>query len=177
MSGEIINNRSNMDYSKFSKIDTFIFDVDGVFTDGNILVTESGEMLRTMSTKDGQAIRFALDKGYKVIIITKGFSEGVRKRFEFLGVTAVYDRLKEKTAAFHDAVTKYSLTTDKILYMGDDLPDLVLLRLAGLSACPSDAVNEVLEESEFISAYKGGDGCVRDVVEKVMRCQNTWPTF
>lgn len=166
-----------MDYSKFQKISTFIFDVDGVFTDGNVLVTEAGEMLRTMSTRDGQAVRYAIDTGYKVIIITKGFSEGVRKRFEFLDVTDMYDKLKEKTAAFHMAMEKYKLTKEELLYMGDDLPDVPLLRLVNLPSCPCDAVHEVLEISEYISPFKGGDGCVRDVIEKVMRVQGKWPVF
>ncbi len=166
-----------MDYSKFSKINTFIFDVDGVFTDSNILITESGDMLRTMSTRDGQAVRYALDAGYKVIIITKGFSEGVRKRFEFLGVTQVYDKLKEKTAALQDAFDKYQLEKEMVLYMGDDLPDLPVMRMCGIASCPIDAVPELIAEAHYISAYKGGHGCVRDVIEKTMRLHSKWPKF
>jgi 3-deoxy-D-manno-octulosonate 8-phosphate phosphatase (KDO 8-P phosphatase) len=176
MSGEIINNSASVDYSKFNKITTFMFDVDGVFTNGDVLVTESGEMLRTMSTRDGQAVRYAVNLGYKVIIITKGLSEGVRKRFEFLTVTAIYDKLKEKTSAYEDALSKYNLTSEEILYMGDDLPDVPLMRRVGLPSCPADATPEVIEVSEYISPFNGGKGCVRDVVEKVMRCQGTWPT-
>jgi 3-deoxy-D-manno-octulosonate 8-phosphate phosphatase (KDO 8-P phosphatase) len=164
-----------LDFTKFQKISTFIFDVDGVFTDGNVLVTEAGEMLRTMSTRDGQAVRYAMDAGYKVIIITKGFSEGVRKRFEFLGVTEMYDKLKEKTSAFHDAVQKYNLKKEELLYMGDDLPDLPLLRLVHLPCCPCDAAPEIIANAEYISPLKGGAGCVRDVIEKVMRLQGRWP--
>jgi 3-deoxy-D-manno-octulosonate 8-phosphate phosphatase (KDO 8-P phosphatase) len=165
MSGEITNNSASVDYSKFNKITTFMFDVDGVFTNGDVLVTESGEMLRTMSTRDGQAVRYAVNLGYKVIIITKGLSEGVRKRFEFLTVTAIYDKLKEKTSAYEDALAKYNLTSEEIL-----------LRRVGLPSCPADATPEVIEVSEYISPFNGGKGCVRDVVEKVMRCQGTWPT-
>jgi 3-deoxy-D-manno-octulosonate 8-phosphate phosphatase (KDO 8-P phosphatase) len=164
-----------MDYAKFNQITTFIFDVDGVFTDGNILVTESGEMLRSMSTRDGQAIRYALNEGYKVIIITKGFSEGVKKRFEFLGVTKIYDRLKEKTNAFQEALSTFNITSSEILYMGDDLPDIPILKLVILPCCPNDAAPEVIEHSDYISPFDGGKGCVRDVVEKVLKCQGKWP--
>ncbi len=164
-----------MDFSKLNHITTFIFDVDGVFTDGNVLVTEAGEMLRTMSTRDGQAVRYAVDAGYKVVIITKGFSEGVRKRFEFLGVTEMYDKLKEKVSAFNDVVSKYNLSKGEILFMGDDLPDHPLMALAGIPTCPFDAVPEIINAVEYISPYKGGEGCVRDVIEKVMRVQDKWP--
>jgi 3-deoxy-D-manno-octulosonate 8-phosphate phosphatase (KDO 8-P phosphatase) len=175
MSGETTNKYNKVDYTKFRAVTTFIFDVDGVFTDGNVLVTESGEMLRTMSTRDGQAVRYAMESGYKVIIITKGFSEGVRKRFEFLGVTEIYDKLKEKTSAFYDAVKKYNLTREEMLFMGDDIPDLPLLSLVNLACCPNDAAVEIIEQAEYISPFNGGAGCVRDIIEKVMRVQQKWP--
>jgi 3-deoxy-D-manno-octulosonate 8-phosphate phosphatase (KDO 8-P phosphatase) len=165
-----------LDFSKLYHITTFLFDVDGVFTDGNVIVTEAGEMLRTMSTRDGQAVKIALDAGYKVIIITKGFSEGVRKRFEVLGVTEVYDRLKEKTTAFNDACEKYNLNKEELLYMGDDIPDLPLMDMVSIATCPADAISEVIDKADYISPYKGGQGCVRDIVEKVMRLQGKWPT-
>jgi 3-deoxy-D-manno-octulosonate 8-phosphate phosphatase (KDO 8-P phosphatase) len=164
-----------MDFSKFRHINTFIFDVDGIFTNGDVLVTEQGEMLRTMSTRDGQAVRYAIDAGYKVFIITKGFSEGVRKRFEFLGVTAIYDKLKEKVSAFNSIIELHSLNKENIIFMGDDLPDLPLFDYVGISSCPCDAVQEILAKAEYVSPYRGGQGCVREIIEKVMRLRGDWP--
>ncbi len=161
----------------FQSITTFVFDVDGVFTNGEVLVMENGDMLRTMSTRDGQAVRYALEAGYRVAVITKGASEGVRKRFEYLGVIDIYDKLKDKEGSYLDLLSKYQLTDAEVLYMGDDLPDLNLIKRAGLSACPSDAVKEVRETATYISSFAGGKGCVRDVIEKTMRSQNTWPGF
>jgi 3-deoxy-D-manno-octulosonate 8-phosphate phosphatase (KDO 8-P phosphatase) len=174
MNGETI---SNMDFSKFNHITTFIFDVDGVFTDGNVLVMEDGEMLRTMSTRDGQAVRYAIDAGYKMAIITKGQSNGVRLRFEYLGVPDIYDKLKDKRDAFAHYIDKYNLSKDEILYMGDDIPDVPLLMNVGLPCCPADAAPEAIESSEYISPFEGGKGCVRDVIEKVMRVQDKWPKY
>lgn len=163
-----------MDFSLFQKISTFVFDVDGVFTNGEVIVTEDGEHLRTMSTRDGQAVKFALEAGYNVAVITKGFSTGVRKRFEFLGVPHIYDKLHEKTAAFDDFVLKTGVTREQVLFMGDDIPDLPLYDKVGISACPSDAAAENLERAMFVSAFGGGKGCVRDIIEKVMRTQGKW---
>lgn len=163
-----------MDFSLFRQINTFIFDVDGVFTNGEVLITEEGEHLRVMSTRDGQALRFAIQAGYNTAVITKGFSAGVRKRFEFLGVPHIYDRLDEKTAAYDDYVQKMQLSKEQILYMGDDIPDLPLYEKAGISACPADGATENLQRAMYISPFAGGKGCVRDIIEKVMRLQGTW---
>lgn len=164
-----------MNYSIFDKITTFIFDVDGVLTNSQVLITEEGELLRSMSTRDGQAIKFALDAGYHVAIITKGGSKGVKSRLSGLGITDIYDKLETKQAAFEELVAKYNLSQNEILYMGDDLPDIPLLKQVGLSACPYDASRDVLAMAKFISAEKGGHGAVRDVIERVMRCQAKWP--
>ncbi len=163
-----------MDYSLVNKITTFIFDVDGVFTNSEVLVMENGDLLRTMNTRDGQAVKFAIDAGYNVAVITKGFSVGVRKRFELLGIPHIYDRLLEKTDAFNDYVRKLNLKKEEMLYMGDDIPDLVLFDKVGVSACPADAAFENLKQAKFVSSKNGGEGCVREVIEKVMRAQGKW---
>ena len=163
-----------MDYSLFNKITTLIFDVDGVFTNSEVLVMENGDLVRTMNTRDGQAIKFAMDAGYNIAIITKGFSTGVRKRFELLGIPHIYDRLAEKTTAFEDYVDKLKLQKEEMLFMGDDIPDLVLYDKVAISACPADAAPENLSKALFVSTKNGGQGCVREVVEKVMRTQGTW---
>ena len=157
-----------------NNITTFVFDVDGVFTNSEVIVMENGDHVRTMNTRDGQALKFAMEAGFNVAIITKGFSAGVRKRFEFLGVPHIYDRLSEKESAFHEYINELGLTKNEILYMGDDIPDLVLFDKVGISACPSDAAVENLQRANYISSRKGGQGCVREVIEKVMRLQGKW---
>lgn len=163
-----------MDHSAFNKITTFIFDVDGVFTNSQVIVMENGDLVRIMNTRDGQAVKIALEAGYNIAIITKGFSLGVRKRFELLGIPHIYDRLSEKTAAFNDLVSKLNLKKEEMLYMGDDIPDLALYDFIGISACPYDAAHENIKKANYISSKNGGDGCVREVIEKVMRIQGKW---
>lgn len=163
-----------MDHSLFNNITTFIFDVDGVFTNSDVIVMENGDFVRIMNTRDGQALKLAMQAGFNVAIITKGFSNGVRKRFELLGVPYIYDKLEEKTEAFYDYVTKLNLKKEEILFMGDDVPDLVLYDKVGISACPADAASDNLERAMYISAKEGGKGCVREVLEKVMRLQGKW---
>jgi 3-deoxy-D-manno-octulosonate 8-phosphate phosphatase (KDO 8-P phosphatase) len=163
-----------MDHSLFNNITTFIFDVDGVFTNSDVIVMENGDFVRIMNTRDGQALKLAMQAGFNVAIITKGFSNGVRKRFELLGVPYIYDKLEEKTEAFYDYVTKLNLKKEEILFMGDDVPDLVLYDKVGISACPADAASDNLERAMYIAAKEGGKGCVREVLEKVMRLQGKW---
>lgn len=163
-----------MDLSKLKHITTFVFDVDGVFTNSNVLITENGELLRTMNTRDGQAVKIALENGFEVAIITKGWSEGVRKRFELLGINYIYDKLTEKTKAMNSLLSHLKITKEQVLYMGDDLPDLPLYNMVGVSACPADAAHENLEKAEFITSKKGGEGCVREIIEKVMKLQGKW---
>lgn len=163
-----------MDYSIFDSITTFIFDVDGVLTDSMVHITESGELLRNMNTRDGQAIKIALNNGYRVAIITKGASKGVKLRLQGLGITDIYDKLDTKQAAFDQFMQEYQLTKEEVLYMGDDLPDLPILAQVGLSTCPYNACREVLDKAMYISPLDGGKGCVRDVIERVMRTQQKW---
>ncbi|MEZ4909243.1 MAG: HAD-IIIA family hydrolase [Saprospiraceae bacterium] len=163
-----------LDHAQFSAITTLVFDVDGVFTDSKVLITEAGELLRTMNTRDGQAIVIALNEGYHIAIITKGYSKGVRIRFENLGVKHIYDCQKNKQDAFDDLKTNLGLATSEILYMGDDIPDIPLLSQVSIAACPKDAVPEVHNRCNYISSKNGGQGCVREVIEKVMRTQGKW---
>lgn len=163
-----------MDHSKFNHITTFIFDVDGVFTNSNLLVTESGELLRTMNTRDGQGVKYALQQGYRVAIITKGNSRGVRVRLEGLGIPHVYDCLETKIEAFNEYVAEVGVSTEEILWMGDDVPDLALFPHVGVAACPRDAISDVISRADYIAAAKGGEGCVREVIEKVLRIRGDW---
>ncbi len=160
--------------SKFKEINTFIFDVDGVFTNSNLLVTESGELLRTVNTRDGYAVRAAIICGYKIFIITGGGSEGIVKRFEKLGVQFIFSKILDKKAQFEEIVSSHGIRPDETLYMGDDLVDYELMKIVGLSACPLDAVPEIAAISNYISHLEGGKGCVRDVIEKVLKLQGKW---
>jgi 3-deoxy-D-manno-octulosonate 8-phosphate phosphatase (KDO 8-P phosphatase) len=162
------------DHSKFKLIKAFAFDVDGVLTDGKVLVTDQGEFLRIMSVRDGQAMKIALLSGYLIFIITKGASLGVRNRLELLKVTEVYDKVTNKLDIIKEIILKYGLIPEEILYMGDDLPDLDVFGEVGIAACPYDAVEEVIEQANFISDKKGGEGCVRDVVQRVLKSQGNW---
>lgn len=173
-SGEITS-RSVLDHSLFARITCFVFDVDGVFTDTNVLITESGELLRTMTVRDGQAVKYALDAAYRVAIFTKGSSRGVKLRLQGLGITDYYDQLQEKTETFDKYMADNGVPLAEVLYMGDDLPDLPLLQRAALPCAPFDATPEVLSAADYISPLGGGKGCVRDVIEKVMRSQGKWP--
>lgn len=155
----------------------FVFDVDGVLTDNGVLVTEAGELLRVMHVRDGQAIKWALAAGLPVGVITGGRSEGVIKRLAALGIEQIYAGAHEKWPPFARFLERYNLISSEICYMGDDLPDLPILRKAGLAACPSDAAPEVLAIADYVSPLRGGQGCARDVIEKVLKLQEKWPEY
>lgn len=163
-----------LNHSLFNHISTFIFDVDGVFTNSTILVTDNGELLRSMNTRDGQAVKYALEAGFKVFVITKGTSPGVRQRFEMLGVTEIFDKVREKSDALQKIQEEYQIKKEEILFMGDDIPDLLLFESVGISSCPSDSANDVLSNAMYISPLEGGKGCVREIIERVMRIQEKW---
>lgn len=159
----------------FKQIKTFIFDVDGVLTNSNLLVTESGELLRTMNTRDGLALRIAVEQGYNVYIITGGGSEGVTKRFEGLGIKNIFSKVKDKQAKYKEITAQSEINDDEVLYMGDDLIDYHIMKLVGLPTCPVDAVPEIVAISKYVSHLQGGKGCVRDVIERVLKLHNKWP--
>ena len=157
-----------------NQITTFIFDVDGVLTDGSILLMPSGEQVRNMNTKDGMAIRKAISQGYKIAIISGGKSEGLKKRFEYLGIEDVYLGCNDKKDALLDFISIYEIKTDNILYMGDDLNDLEIMNEVILPCCPQDGASEVKKISKYVSHRNGGKGCVRDVIEQTMRVHKKW---
>lgn len=155
-------------------ITTFIFDVDGVLTDGTISLTTSGEMLRTMHTKDGFALKTALQAGFKVCIISGGSNEGVRQRLEGLGITDVYLGAHDKVEQLDHYMDRNNIKHENVLFMGDDIPDYPIMKLIGLPTCPQDAVPEIKAISKYISHKNGGQGCVRDVIEQVLKVQDKW---
>ncbi len=155
------------------QITTFIFDVDGVLTDGSVLLS-SGEVLRTMNSKDAYAIQYAAKLGYQFFGITGGYSIDVKNRLEQLGFREVYLSAKNKQIAYKELEQTYNLNPDEILYMGDDIPDLEMFSIAALSVCPKDAAVDVRMNAQYVSPFKGGKGCVRDVIEQTLRVQEKW---
>ncbi len=161
----------------FNYIKTFIFDIDGVFTDSRVTIFEDGSLIRVMNIKDGYAVKQALKAGFRLIVITGGNSQGVVTRLKGLGITDVYWGISDKMAIYEELIRKYNLDESQILYMGDDLPDYQVMRRVGLPVCPVDAATEIIQISQYISPLAGGAGCVRDVIEKTLRIQGQWPLF
>lgn len=158
----------------FTNINTLIFDVDGVLTNGNLLITAQGQLLRTMNVRDGYAIRHALQAGLHIAIITGGNSDGVTKRLQMLGITDIYANAHHKPDAFEELVLTYNLNKNQILYMGDDLPDWEVMRQVGMPVCPADAAPEIKSICKYVSPYAGGNGCVRDIIEKILKLRGLW---
>ncbi len=158
---------------KLTQVKAFIFDVDGVFSE-NLYVSSSGEQWRSMNIKDGYAVQLAIKKGYPMGIITGGVCDGIRIRFEYLGVKDIFMGSSNKIDAFNEFIHKYNLKAENIMYMGDDLPDYEVMIQVGVPVCPYDAATEIKEISNYISIMKGGGGCVRDVIEQVLRAQGKW---
>ncbi|MEZ0541010.1 KdsC family phosphatase [Fibrella arboris] len=162
---------------RFKQIKTFIFDVDGVMTDGSVNALASGEMYRTFNIKDGYGIERAIKSGYTVAVLSAGNQDGVRKRLAFLGIKNVFmgGPTDHKLDVYLGFIKRDNLIESEILYMGDDLPDYhILKRPELLSACPADAVDDIQAVCHYISPKNGGHGAIRDVIEQVMRAQGTW---
>lgn len=158
----------------FKNITTFVFDVDGVLTDGNLLVLPDGLMARRMNIKDGYALQLAIKKGYRVVIISGGASDQVRGRLLRLGVKDVWMQVEDKTSVLENFMKEAKLKPVEVLYMGDDIPDYDVMRSAGLPCCPADAAVEIKQISRYISPLAGGTGCARDVIEKVLKLRGDW---
>jgi len=159
---------------KLKQITTFIFDVDGVLTDGSVFVTEDGDQCRTFNTKDGYALQLAAKSGYHVCAITGAKSEGVRHRLNSLGITDVHLGAHTKVDLYKSYITEKGIDPETILYMGDDIPDLDVMKQVGLPTCPADSAEEIKAISKYISPNNGGRGCARDVIEKVLKIQGKW---
>ena len=158
----------------FQKIRTFIFDVDGVLTDGTVLLLENGLQARQMNIKDGLALQMALKNGFRVVILSGAASEPVIRRFQYLGINEIHLGVSDKLKFLLNFIEQESLDPEEILFMGDDLPDLDVLKRVGLPCCPADAAVEVQKSSKYISSKNGGSGCVRDVIEKVLKLNDRW---
>jgi 3-deoxy-D-manno-octulosonate 8-phosphate phosphatase (KDO 8-P phosphatase) len=160
--------------SLFKPISTFIFDVDGVLTDGTVQLLPNGEQSRKMSIKDGYALQLAVKKGYRIAIISGGRSESVVSRLQGLGIKDIYTGVTDKQEKLQDYVFENDLRWEEIIFMGDDIPDYRAMQLVGLPVCPADAAPEIKSISRYISPVTGGNGCVREVIEKVLKLNNHW---
>jgi len=159
---------------KLRNISTFIFDFDGVLTDGTVFLMPGNEFVRTMSTRDSYAMQMAVKSNYRIVVISGGNSEMVKARMEYLGIKDVFLRTQDKKTILAKFMKDNSITKEQVLYMGDDLIDIAAMKLAGVSACPADAAEEVLQTVDYISFKKGGEGCVRDVIEQTLKLQGKW---
>lgn len=159
---------------ELTAIKAFVFDVDGVLSNATQVLTREGETIRTSNLKDGFALVYAVKAGYKIAVITGGRTIEVLKRCERIGISDVYPGSLNKRPSLEDFMRKYNLQPEEVMYMGDDLPDYPAMKLAGVPVCPKDAAPEIKEISHYISDRIGGEGCVRDVLEQVMRAQGTW---
>lgn len=159
---------------KFKNIKAFVFDVDGVFTDGSVYLLPGGNMCRVMNVLDGYAVVKALKNKYLIGVITGGNDEMVKHRINYLGIEDYYAKSHDKMADFEDFKKKHHLKNEEILTMGDDIPDLHIMKNSAIAACPENAVPEIKEIADYISTVKGGSGAVRDVIEQVMKAQGKW---
>lgn len=160
--------------AQLSKITTFIFDYDGVMTDGVIVINNDGEPLRTANVKDGYALQLLNKLGYNIAIISGGFSPSMLKRFEALNISDVFLGVGNKLETFQKYISDKNVLPEEVVYMGDDIPDYLPMTAAGLAVCPSDAAEEIKRICHYISHYRGGHGCVRDIIEQVLKVQGKW---
>ena len=152
----------------------FVFDVDGVLTDGSLILMPDGEQLRTMNIKDGYAMQLAVKKGFKMAVISGGKSEAVRSRLKKLDIHDVYLGIQNKPDTFDEFLLTHNIKPENVLCMGDDMPDYEIMKRAGIPVCPNDAASEIKNISVYVSDKKGGNGCVRDVIEQVLKVQGKW---
>ncbi len=160
--------------SHLKDIQAFIFDIDGVCSQTTLNLDQNGNVMRTVNIKDGYALHIAVKKGYYIAIISGGDSEATRKRYKKLGINDIYLTSAHKKIDLQDFMDKHKLNSSQMLYMGDDIPDYEVMQMVGFPTCPADAAPEIKAISQYISDKEGGKGCVRDVIEKVLKIQNKW---
>lgn len=156
------------------KIKVFVFDIDGVLSQQTIMMDENGGPMRTINLRDGYALQLAVRKGYKIGVISGGNSEAFKKRLNILGIEDVFLKVSDKKRVFTEFLTLSDIHPEEVLYMGDDIPDFEVMEMAGVAVCPADADSEIKQISNYISDKNGGEGCVRDVIEQVLRLHGMW---
>jgi 3-deoxy-D-manno-octulosonate 8-phosphate phosphatase (KDO 8-P phosphatase) len=159
---------------RFASIRLFAFDMDGVLTDGTVMVMPGGEWVRRMHIRDGFALQLAVKKGYEVALVSGSWSAPVADRMRKLGVQHVFEKVEDKSMCLNDLMYTLGLKPAEVLFMGDDVPDLPALREVGLATCPADAADDVRMIAHYVSPFRGGEGCVRDVIEKTLRLNSQW---
>jgi 3-deoxy-D-manno-octulosonate 8-phosphate phosphatase (KDO 8-P phosphatase) len=159
---------------QFKQVTTFVFDVDGVLTDGTLFVFDDGQFVRRMNIKDGFALQLAVKKGYRVVIISGGASDAVTQRLNRLGIHDVFMQVTDKKAKLTEYVQQHQLKWGEVLFMGDDIPDYEVMKQVGMSCAPADAATEIKQISKYIALVPGGQGCAREVIEKVLKLNNHW---
>ena len=160
--------------SRFKLIKTFVFDMDGVLTDGNIIVDAENNWIRQMNIRDGYALQLAARSGFNIVIISGSNSTFVHDRLIRLGVNEVFMDVKKKEEFLKNYVAEKGISLAELLFMGDDIPDYFCLKMAAIAACPADAAFEIKQIASYISPFAGGGGCVRDVIEKVLKLNGKW---
>ncbi len=156
------------------KVKLFVFDVDGVLTDGSIILLDNGEQARQMNIKDGYALQLAIKRGYEILIISGGNSNAVKIRLQKLGIQQIFLGVADKKDLLLNFITQHNFKVEEVLYMGDDIPDMLPMQQVGVSCAPADAVAEIKSIAHYISPVLGGKGCVRDVIEKVLKLNGHW---
>ena len=159
-----------------SEVTTFIFDYDGVMTDGTVYMDSNGDPLRTSNVKDGYAIQLASKLGYHLAVISGAVVTNITKRLNMLGVEDVFTGVPDKVLKLEEYMRQYQLTPNQVVFMGDDIPDIKVMRKVGVPVCPADAADEVKQVSVYVSHCTGGRGCVRDVIEQTLKAQGKWLT-
>lgn len=156
------------------QITTLIFDVDGVFTDGTVEILPDAQLIRRLNVKDSYAVQYAIKKGLSIAIITGGNSIAIRDVLQGLGIQHVFMSSRNKAEVFHSFLDEHGIDEKEVLYMGDDIPDYEVMSRSAIAACPADASPEIKKISQYVSQRKGGDGCVRDIIEQTLKVQGKW---
>ena len=152
---------------RLTRIKMFVFDMDGVLTNGKLYLMPDGSWVRTADIKDGYALQMAVKSNFIVAVISGSHDTNMALRLNHLGVTEFHQKVKSKSAKLLGLIEKYKITTSEVLFMGDDIPDLEAFEVCGVRACPADAVPELIQNADYIALQNGGNGCVREIIEKV----------
>ena len=159
---------------RFQKVRLFVFDVDGVLTDGSLYVFADGEQVRKMNIKDGFALQLAVKKAYRMLVISGSFSEGVARRLEKLGISDVFMQVGDKKQLLQNYIAEKGISAEQVLFMGDDIPDYAVMKIVGLACAPANAAPEIKSVAHYVATKSGGEGCVREVIEKVLKINGHW---
>ncbi len=159
---------------RLQSINTFVLDFDGVLSDGKVYVQSDGEQVRATNVKDGYALHYALSNGYRVAVISGGYAQSMRKRYEEFHGMEIHLRVRDKVGKLNEYMAENGLTVEQVLVVGDDIPDYPIMQMAGLSCCPNDAAEEIKAVADYVSPKNGGNGAVRDIVEMVLKAQGKW---